>query len=248
MAIHDWTRVPAGIFHHFHHDWITEISRALNDRVLPDDYYAMAEQQAAGFGPDVVTLQSREPAADAPRYGNRGSAPAATLIRPQARFTAQTEAEFYRRKKSAIAVRHVSDDRLVAMLEIISPGNKAARTAFRAFIDKACDLLENKIHLLIIDLFPPGRRDPQGIHAAIWQELVDEAEFTPPPDKPLTLAAYESAAVITAFVESVAVGDPLPAMPLILEPDAAVAVPLEETYQRAFAALPGRWRRVLEAS
>ena len=122
MAIHDWTRVPAGIFHHFHHDWITEISRALNDRVLPDDYYAMAEQQAAGFGPDVVTLQSREPAADAPRYGNRGSAPAATLIRPQARFTAQTEAEFYRRKKSAIAVRHVGAGKSTAVFRLQADG------------------------------------------------------------------------------------------------------------------------------
>ena len=29
MPVHDWTRVAAGIFHHFHHDWITEIARAL---------------------------------------------------------------------------------------------------------------------------------------------------------------------------------------------------------------------------
>ena len=32
MPIHDWTRVDAGIFHAFHHDWITEIARALNLR------------------------------------------------------------------------------------------------------------------------------------------------------------------------------------------------------------------------
>jgi len=30
MPIHDWTRVEAGIFHLFHHAWITEIARALN--------------------------------------------------------------------------------------------------------------------------------------------------------------------------------------------------------------------------
>ena len=57
MPIHDWTRVEAGIFHHFHHDWITEIARALNHGILPADYYALAEQFAAGFGPDVLTLQ-----------------------------------------------------------------------------------------------------------------------------------------------------------------------------------------------
>ena len=30
MPIHDWTRVPAGIFHDFHHGWIEEAKRALN--------------------------------------------------------------------------------------------------------------------------------------------------------------------------------------------------------------------------
>ena len=132
------------------------------------------------------------------------------------------------------------------MIEIVSPGNKAGRNAFRAFLDKVCDLLEHKIHLLLIDLLPPTRRDPHGIHAAIWGELIEDGDFVPPPDKPLTLVAYESALVVRAFVETIAVGDALPAMPLILEPDGAVNVPLEETYRRAFAAVPRRWRRVLD--
>ena len=57
VPIHDWTRVEAGIFHHFHHSWIEEIARTLNRDILPGDYYAMAEQFASGFGPDVLTLQ-----------------------------------------------------------------------------------------------------------------------------------------------------------------------------------------------
>lgn len=57
MPIHDWTRVDAGIFHHFHHGWITEIARALNRGLLPPEYYALAEQRAAGFGPDVLAPQ-----------------------------------------------------------------------------------------------------------------------------------------------------------------------------------------------
>lgn len=62
MPIHDWTRVDAGIFHAFHHTWITEIARALNRGLLPTDYYALPEQHAAGFGPDVLTLQSDDEA------------------------------------------------------------------------------------------------------------------------------------------------------------------------------------------
>jgi hypothetical protein len=54
MPVHDWTRVDAGIFHHFHHDWITEIARALNRGILPPDYYALAEQHAAGLSTAVT--------------------------------------------------------------------------------------------------------------------------------------------------------------------------------------------------
>lgn len=57
MPVHDWTRVEAGIFHDFHHAWIEDIKRALNSGILPDEYYALAEQFAGGFGPDVLTLE-----------------------------------------------------------------------------------------------------------------------------------------------------------------------------------------------
>src|SRR5438876_6941035 len=35
MPVHNWTRVDAGIFHHFHHDWIAEFARVLNRGLLP---------------------------------------------------------------------------------------------------------------------------------------------------------------------------------------------------------------------
>src|SRR5207253_5012356 len=99
MAVHDWNRVPAGIFHDFHHEWISTIRRALNDGLLPPEYYALAEQQAAGFGPDVLTLQSTAPEED-------GGVPVA--------------------QKSTITVRHVSGDHIVAVTEVVSPGSKNA--------------------------------------------------------------------------------------------------------------------------
>ncbi len=244
MPMHDWTRVEAGIFHAFHHDWITELARALNSGLLPDDYYALPEQQAAGFGPDVLALQS--PYADEGEAA-ASSASTATIVqtRPQSQFTAETDAEFYRRKKSSIAVRHVSGDRIVAMLEIVSPGNKASRHALRAFVEKACELLEHRIHLLIVDPFPPGPRDPNGVHAAIWDEVQDEP-FVLPKDKPLTLAAYECDLTTRAYIETFAVGDRLVDSPLFVEANGHVLVPLEATYQIAFAGMPRRWRTVLQ--
>jgi hypothetical protein len=243
MPMHDWTRVDAGIFHAFHHDWITEIARALNRGLLPAEYYALAEQQAAGFGPDVLALQ--EPMENG---GDRPSANAGTMThaRPKTRFTAEIpDSEFYRRKKSSIAIRHVSGNRFVALLEIVSPGNKSSRNALRAFVTKACEFLEHRIHMLIIDPFPPGRRDPNGIHAAIWEELQDEP-FILPKDKPLSLVAYECGPTTRAYIEAISVGDLLPDMALFVEPENHVLVPLEATYCVSFASIPQRWRRVLE--
>jgi hypothetical protein len=162
MPMHDWTRVEPGIFHAFHHEWISEISRTLNQGLLPDAYYALPEQVAAGFGPDVLTLQE-EPADANPRRENVSGPQGTTVLqtRPRTTFTAETDAEFYRRKKSSIAIRHISGDHIVAMLEIVSPGNKSNRHAFRALVEKACELLEHRIHLLIVDPFPPQRAGSQ---------------------------------------------------------------------------------------
>src|SRR5215470_13717509 len=168
MPIHDWTRVEAGIFHAFHHDWITEIARALNRGLLPPDYYALPEQFAAGFGPDVLTLQSPGESGDGSEGAPDGTPQGGGGVRlapPKLQPTAETDMAFYRRKQKVVAVRHVSGDRIVAMVEIVSPGNKASRNPLRSFVEKAAELLEKGVHLLILDLLPPGRRDPFGIHA-----------------------------------------------------------------------------------
>lgn len=102
-----------------------------------------------------------------------------------------------------------------------------------------------QIHLLILDLHQPGIFDPQGIHGAIWEEIAEA--WIASPDRPLTLVAYESALTVRAFVQPLAIGDALIDMPLYLEPDGYVLVPLESTYDRAFEALPKRWRSVVEA-
>ncbi len=48
--------------------------------------------------------------------------------------------------------------RVVAMIEVVSPGNKDTKHAVSSFIAKAVDFIGNGIHFLVVDLFPPGRR------------------------------------------------------------------------------------------
>jgi hypothetical protein len=249
MPIHDWTRVGAGIFHDFHQGWISTLSGALNSGVLSSDHYALIEP-TGGAVSNALTLEhihagpsmadEYQPAAvDADRHViSLHTAP------PKVRFTATAETERYARKRSRIAVRHSSGDQVVAMLEIVSPGNKSTRHGLRSFVEKAVELLDAGIHLLVVDLFPPGARDPQGIHSAIWSEIMDD-DFQLPPDEPLTLAAYSSGEVKQAFIEPAATGEDLPDMPLFLEPDVYVPVPLEATYKSAFDAVPKRWQEEL---
>lgn len=241
MPMHDWTSVPDGIFHAFHQRWIAAIGDRLNGGLLPSDLYALPEQVAAGFSPDVLTLQTDHPDDE---HGDGGTAVAtAVQARPTTRYV--SEAEIYRRKKSVIAVRHASGDGIVAVIEIVSPGNKAGAYQMESFVRKASEFLEHGVHLLILDPFPPGPRDPDGVHALIWRAFHSEP-FRLPPEKPLTFVAYECESTTRAYIEPVAVGDPLPDMPLFLAPNACVMVPLEATYRTAFDVQPRRWRTVLE--
>ena len=128
----------------------------------------------------------------------------------------------------------------------MSPGNKNNHHALRAFVRKASDLIWQGIHLLVIDLFPPSERDPQGIHKAIWDEIA-ERPFELPADKPLTVAAYRAGPVKTAYVEPVAVGDELPGLPIFLTEDEYVPAPLEETYRASWAVFPADFKPLLES-
>lgn len=160
MAIHDWTKVDADLFHNFHQHWVVALCDALNDGLL-------------------------------------------------------------------------------------SPGNKGSKSEFRAFVTKASDLIQRGVHLLVIDLFPPGKRDPQGNHKAIWDEI-EEEDLQLPPGKSRTLGSYDAGDERVAYVNFVAAGDDLPDMPIFLRPDIYVPAPLEATYQTAWRHFPRALKGLLE--
>ncbi len=236
MPMHDWTKVDAGIYHHFHSAWIIEIHRALQ-RLLPADFYSLAEQHAGGYGPDVLTLTSVE-------VNNSRGTGLTTITRPRTKLFQETPADFYRRKQKSVVVHHVTGDRVVAIIEVVSPGNRNSKNGLRAFVKKSRHLLRRKIHLSIVDPFPPGPRDPQGLHAAIFAESQD-APLALPAETPLALIAYEWDDGVRAYLEPFAAGDTLPDLPVFLYPEMHIQVPLESTYLAAWDAVPQRWQRVI---
>src|SRR5687767_3081940 len=102
MPIHDWTRVDAGIFHNFHHGWITDIYAALNRGILPPSYYALAEQIAGGLGPDVLTLRGP---IGRPIEPVEGGGVALATNPPRVRIRMTSDASRYAAKTKSVVIR-----------------------------------------------------------------------------------------------------------------------------------------------
>jgi hypothetical protein len=227
MPIHDWARVDPNLYHHFHQRWTIAISDALNAGLLPPGFEALIEQHAAGHEPDVLAVVA-EP--------------------PKTRHTIAVKEDALAARANRVVVRHRLGE-VLCVIEIVSPGNKHSRLAFDTFVRKAVEFLKNGVHLSVVDPFPPTPRDPNGVPGAILGELGEAFELTP--DKPLTVAAYEAGDPVTglattAYVEPVAVGDVLPDLPAYLEWGEHVPVPLESTYQVAWANSPPSMRELVE--
>lgn len=239
MPLHDWSRVPAGLFHHFHQSWTIRISDALNAGRLPSGTVALVEQRSGPLESDVLAIETR-----GRRKADELSGGVTTLAPPRTQIIRRTTKEFYAGKANRIVIRHHLG-RIVAVIEIVSPGNKDSRAAIRDFVEKTIDFLRSGIRVLVIDPFPPTPRDPFGIHKLIWDE-VEEEEFAFPPGKDRILASYQTGAERVAYVEPMAVGDTLLDMPIFLTNDFHVAVPLESTYQSAWNASPEEFRTAVE--
>jgi hypothetical protein len=262
MPVHAWTRVTAGTFHDFHNAWITELRNALNGGLLPEGYYALGEQRSGDVSPDVLTLHAET---TTPRWTSEMASDDTGMIAvveqpPKVSLTleAATDAAFYIARRRTLVIYHttgegrcapsadaVAGDRIVALIEILSPGNKHSQHTIDDFLDKVTAALRAGYHVLVIDLFPPGRCDPSGMHGVIWDYITNES-WPALSDRPLTLASYCARTPITAYIEPISIGRTLSAMPLFLTPDHYIYVPLEETYMAAWRGVPQRWRRVIE--
>lgn len=242
MPIHDWTRVSAGDFHDLHQAWTVEIRTSLNDGILPTGYYAQIEQRASGITPDVITLEMERH--DGGGETSEGGVAIATAP-PKVQFHGELERRLYAEMKNRVLIRHASDQRVVAIIELVSAGNKSSDREFAKFVEKCVAAIAEGIHLLIVDLYPPTARDPAGIHGAIWSALGD-SPLVPPPGKDRTLASYWAAEIPQYFVEPVGVGDRMIDMPLFYFEGRYVLVPLEVTYMAAYRGVPAPIRARLE--
>ena len=245
MPMHDWTRVSGGTFHDFHLAWIAELRKSLNGGVLPKGYYAQAEPYAGGRIPDVLGLHESDPLTDSAPVPSGGGVATMTKTRPKVDERLVATPTPVKGKSRSLSVRSTAGHRIVAFIEIVSPANRDRFESVVSFVQKIVGALRSGVHVLLIDPFPPGPSDPNGLHGAVWHAVSSEHDELPP-DRPLTLSAYTAGAEIGGFVTRLAIGSPLPDMPLFLTPKKYVPVPLADTYAEAYAGMPEFWRDVIE--
>ena len=236
MPIHDWTKMLDGDFHDFHQSWIIEIRNALNRGLLPDGFMAMSDQVTGGPIPDVVTLKTRS----SRESGGLAVKPAP----PTAKMVAKFERNTYAERADRIVIRHGRGE-VIAISEIVSPGSQHNNATMQKFIQKSMDFMDQGIHLLIVDLHPPTKRDPNGLQQAICEERFD-MKFELPPGKDRSAGAYFSGEVPAVYLESLGVGDPLPSLPIFLNEYEHIPAPLESTYMLAWEVYPAMLKEVME--
>src|SRR5215207_7496818 len=126
MPIHDWARVDANLFHHFHQRWTIAICDALNTGLLPKGYSALVEQHAIGLVPDVIAVERRG-RATRPKQPSGGSV---VTARPKGLHIVQMARAALAARANRVTIRHALG-RVVCVIEVVSPGNKASRNALQ---------------------------------------------------------------------------------------------------------------------
>ncbi len=84
--MHDWFRVPSGLFHDFHQSWSIRIKDALNAGRLPKGVAALVEHRVGPMESDVLAIEVRPKR----RVGEELDGGIATLPPPVTRIVRRT--------------------------------------------------------------------------------------------------------------------------------------------------------------
>jgi hypothetical protein len=217
----------------FHAAWSGSLADALN-RILPAGYFAEEQTHAgAGIEIDVATRER-----DAGTTGARANGPSTATLPAQVWSPPAPAATIPAVFADDFEVRVFNTDtgpRLVAAIELVSPRNKDRAEARRAFATKCASYLHQGISLIVLDIVTERHAN---LHHEVLQLLLVPAGSTPNTDVPLYAVAYrpvrrEGRGEIDLWPEGLALGAPLPVLPLALNADVCLPVDLEATYMDA---------------
>ncbi len=214
-----------------HAVWATSMMAGLNAGLMPNDYFAEA-QVHVGSRVEVDVGSFEKPRGDARSEGGG----AAVAIQPRlwvapspvgtlpAVFPDSVEALVYADEGGAI---------LAAAVELVSPGNKDRPESRKAFVAKCASYLQQGVGLVIVDIVTTRLAN---LHDELATFLGGSCPM--PEGTGLYASAYrpvrrEDDEHHDVWTAPLAVGGPLPTLPLALRRGPVVPLDLEASYRDA---------------
>lgn len=227
-------------WHSFHHAWCTYIATALN-RILPEHYRATPHVQY-GLEVDVAALEVRTPTKSPKSLREVATVPYTTLSTEPANGHAERSIwrpppptqllpfSLLTESVEVLIYNSMTIPSLVGAVELVSESNKDRPAERKAFVTKCQSYLNQGAGVVIIDVVT-------SLRANLHQELLKHLGETPSTQKqpPLYTTAYrpfqqDEAIKLAIWQEALALGKPLPTMPLWLRHEFCAPLNLDATY------------------
>ncbi len=219
----------------FHGAWAAAMARLLDQDVLPADYYAVPLVDRNGrIEIDVAAL--REQGESMP---TSGTARLQTWLASAPAFAVAVDLAAV----DGVEVQIFADDgdpRLAAAGELLSPPNKARPAARQAFAVKCVGYLQQGSSVVVVDTVTTRRAD---LNSTVLSLLGVDIGAAALPLASLSAVSYravgreEESQQLEVCPAPLALGQPLPTLPLWIASDFSVPLDLEASYQMTCADL-----------
>jgi hypothetical protein len=207
----------------FHSAWASTLANHRNATVPPE--FRVHENLKFGGGVEIDVAELRRPAGSngAATSRHSGWQPGPPMATVAAVFPDRFE---------VLVFRQSGGRQLVAAIELVSPGNKDRDETCEAFASKVASYLHEGVSVLVVDVVTERRANP---HNEVVRLMGLPDDLRLPPEELLYAVSYrpvvrENRPEIDVWANPLAVGGPLPTMPLRLIADYFVPVELEATY------------------
>lgn len=210
----------------FHHAWAANIAQHLNREVLPADYFAESE---ISLGP---TLEIDVANFALPNGLGVSGDRTATAVWAPSMPALSFPVDFSRLEVCEVRVyEDLGGSQLRAAIELVSPANKDRPGSRRTFAAKCAGYLKQAVSVVLIDVVTERTAN---LHADLLAVLEAAGAAWESPTQ-LYGIAYRPVPVqgqphIEVWPEVLALGQPLPVLPLWLGWELSVPLRLEETY------------------
>jgi hypothetical protein len=213
-----------------HGGWPAVIVQHLVQR-LPDCYVAEPRTHLGAYR-GTLDLDDEQDPIVIPRQHQVFETAAANAILPAPTLT--LEAEFPEQYAYEVLIFDIERDRqLVAAIEIVSPANKDRPESRHLFVAKCFNLLRQNVCLSIVDLVTIRK---QNLYAELLS-MINRRDPTlgPPPPPAYAVTCRKRQAdghnLLDSWCHPIAIGQPLPTIPIWLSGRENVLVDLEASYE-----------------